>query len=85
MGLITENNQQYYAGVQKFLSVGSINKFQKYFEDSLILQLHWENSIDLIEGKSYPIEKKITFISLVRKFIGKKIRESFSKIKNFTK
>ena len=71
--------------LQKFLSVGSINKFQKYFEDSLILQLHWENSIDLVEGVSYPIEKKITFISLVRKFIGKKIRDFFSEIKNFIK
>ena len=71
--------------LQKFLSVGSINKFQKYFEDSLILQLYWENSIDLVQGESYPIEKKITFISLVRKFIGKKIRDFFSEIKDFTK
>ena len=71
--------------LQKFLSVGSINKFQKYFEDSLILQLHWENSIDLAQGESYPLEKKITFVSLVRKFIGKKIRDFFSEIKNFTK
>ena len=71
--------------LQKFLSVGSINKFQKYFEDSLILQLYWENSIDLVQGESYPIEKKITFISLVRKFIGKKIRDFFSEMKNLTK
>ena len=71
--------------LQKFLSVGSISKFQKYFEDSLILQLHWENSIDLIQGETYPIEKKITFISLVRKFIGKKIRDSISEIKNSIK
>ena len=71
--------------LQKFLSVGSINKFQKFFEDSLILQLYWENSIDLVEGKSYPSENKITFISLVRKFIGKRIRDFFSEIKNFTK
>ena len=71
--------------LQKFLSVGSINKFQKYFEDSLILQLYWENSIDLVQGVSYPIEKKITFISLVRKFIGKKLRDFFSEIKNFIK
>ena len=48
-------------------------KFQKYFEDSLILQLHWENSIDLVQGVSYPLEKKINFISLVRKLIEKKI------------
>tara|TARA_B100000900_G_scaffold386048_1_gene376186 strand:+ start:3458 stop:4111 length:654 start_codon:yes stop_codon:yes gene_type:complete len=67
--------------LQKFLSVGSINKFQKYFEDSLILQLYWENEIVLVEGKPYPIEKKITFFSLIRKFFGKKIRDNISRIK----
>ena len=71
--------------LQKFLSVGSINKFQKYFEDSLILQLYWEDRIDLIEGEKFAEEKKITFFSLVRKFIGKKIREYISKIKNLIK
>ena len=67
--------------LQKFLSVGSINKFQKFFEDSLILQLRWENSIELVEGKQYSYEKKITFLSLVRKFLGKKIRDLLSEIK----
>ena len=35
--------------LQKFLSVGSINKFQKFFEDSLILQLYWKDSIELVD------------------------------------
>ena len=71
--------------LQKFLSVGSLFKFQKYFEDSIILQLYWENSIELVEGKQYLTEEKITFIDLIRKFIGKKIREFFSKIRKIIK
>ena len=71
--------------LQKFLSVGSINKFQKFFEDSLTLQLYWENSIELVKGKEFLSDRKITFISLVRKFIGKKIRDFFSKMRITTK
>ena len=59
-----------------------IQKFQKFFEDSLILQLYWENTIDLIEGEPYKIDKKITFLTLVRKFYGKKIRNLISLLKN---
>ena len=69
--------------LEKFLSVGSIYKLQKFFEDSLILQLYWENTIELIEGESYKMDKKITFLSLVRKFYGKKIRNLISIIRNF--
>ena len=58
----------------RFLSVGSIHRLQEFFEDSLILQLYWENKIDLIKGKEIKIEKKITFLTLIRKFYGKKIR-----------
>ena len=71
--------------LQKFLSVGSINKFQKFFEDSLILQLYWEDKIDLLKGETYPLEKKITFLNLVRKFFGKKIRDFLSPIKKIIK
>jgi len=69
--------------LQKFLSVGTIYKFQNFFEDSLILQLYWENKIDIIEGEPYKIDKKITFLNLIRKFYGKKIRTLISLIKDF--
>ena len=71
--------------LQKFISVGTLNKFQEYFEDSLIIQLFLENSIDLIEGESIKFDKKISFFTLIRKFIGKKFRENISRIKNPTK
>jgi len=71
--------------LQKFLSVGSINKFQNFFEDSLILQLYWEDKIDLVKGETYPSEKKITFFTLIRKFFGKKMRDFLSPIKKIIK
>ncbi len=71
--------------LQKFLSVGSLNKFQNFFEDSLILQLYWENTIELVEGKHYSFEKKISFLSLIRKFFGKKVRDYFSEIRKIIK
>ena len=71
--------------LQKFLSVGSLNKFQNFFEDSLILQLYWENTIELVEGKHYSFEKKISFLSLIRKFLGKKIRDYISEIRKIIK
>ena len=38
MGLITENNQQYYAGVQKFLSAaGTGQAFTTTFDTDLVL------------------------------------------------
>ena len=68
--------------LEKFISVGSVFKLMSIFDDSLTLQLHWHDNIPLEERKPYTIEKKITFNSLVRKFIGKKIRIYFSKLKN---
>jgi ubiquinone/menaquinone biosynthesis C-methylase UbiE len=67
--------------LQKFLSVGSINKFQKFFDDSLTLKLYWENSINLVEMENFDFDKKITFLSLIRKFFGKKLRDFMSNIK----
>lgn len=67
--------------LEKFLSVGSIWKFQHYFEDSFLLQLYWENTIDLKERAPFKVESKITFLTLVRKYFSKKIRSFFSKFK----
>jgi len=71
--------------IQKFLSVGTIFKFLEFFEDSLILQIYWENKIDLEEREQFVVEKKITFLALIRKFYGKKIRTFISEVKNFLK
>jgi len=67
--------------IEKFLSVGQVWKFQKYYEDSFILQFYWEDKIDLKEREPFKVEKKITFISLIKKYFSKKIRMILSVIK----
>ena len=73
------------SGVEKFLSVGSVWKFQKFYEDSFILQFYWEGNIDLKEREPFVIDKKISFFSLIKKFYSKKIRVFLFKLKNILK
>lgn len=70
---------------EKFLSVAQVWRFQKYFEDSFILQFHWHETIDLKERKPFTIDKKITFFQLIKKYFSKKIRVPISKLKNIFK
>ena len=67
--------------IEKFLSVGQVWKFQKYYEDSFILQFYWKDNIDLKEREPFKVEKKITFLSLVKKYFSKKARMFLSAIK----
>jgi len=71
--------------IENFLSVGSVWKFQEYYEDSFILQFYWKNDIELKEREPFIIDKKITFLSLVKKYCSKKIRVPISILKNFIK
>ena len=70
---------------EKFLSVAQVWRFQKYFEDSFILQFHWHETIDLKERKPFKVDKKITFFQLIKKYFSKKIRVPISKLKNIFK
>lgn len=60
--------------IEKFISVGTSWKFQKYFEDSFILQFYWEDNFELRERPSFNVEKKISFLQLVKKYFSKKLR-----------
>ena len=71
--------------LEKFVSVGSIFKLAEIFEDSLVLQLYWSADIPLEMREPYNLDKKITFLSLVRKFYSKKIRVLISILKNIFK
>jgi len=71
--------------LQQFISVGLLKNFQKFFDDSLTLQLYWNGSIDLKEGKNFNINEKLSFFDIQKKYYGKKIRLIKSKIKNFFK
>ncbi len=68
--------------IEKFLSVGQVWKFQKYYEDSFILQFYWKDNINLKEREPFKVEKKITFLSLIKKYFSKKIRMLLSAVKN---
>ena len=68
--------------MDKFLSVGSVWKFQKFFEDSFILQFYWEGNINLKEREPFTIDEKISFLSLVKKYYSKKLRVPISTLKN---
>ena len=78
-----DNNQLLYTikadVLEKFLTVGQIWKFQKFFEDSFLLQIYWEEKINLFKRKPFEFDKKIYFLSLVKKYFSKKIRTLFSK------
>ena len=65
--------------IEKFLSVGSVWKFQKYYEDSFMLQFFWENDFKMEEIPQYQIDKKISFLLLVKKYLSKKIRSLISR------
>tara|TARA_B100001013_G_C24553691_1_gene419696 strand:+ start:338 stop:973 length:636 start_codon:yes stop_codon:yes gene_type:complete len=78
-----DNNQLLYTikadVLEKFITVGQIWKFQKFFEDSFLLQIYWEEKINLFKRKPFEFDKKIYFLSLVKKYFSKKIRTLFSK------
>ena len=68
--------------IEQFVSVGSIFNLTDIFEDSFIIQTYWVDNIEMEEKEPYKIEKKISFLSLVKKYFSKKIRIQLSKIKN---
>tara|TARA_B110000438_G_C15814922_1_gene651499 strand:- start:1019 stop:1666 length:648 start_codon:yes stop_codon:yes gene_type:complete len=77
------NNQLLYTEkadvLEKFITVGQIWKLEKFFEDSLILQIYWEDKINLDRGKPIKFDKKINFLTLVRKYFSKKMRKLLSR------
>ncbi len=60
--------------IEKFISVGTSWKLQKYFEDSFILQFYWEDDFILKPGSNLSVDKKISFFQLIKKYLSKKIR-----------
>ena len=63
----------------KFVTVGQIWKFEKFFADSLFIQTYWEDKINISKGEIIKFEKKIYFLTLIRKYFSKKLRVLFSK------
>ena len=70
--LVVSKKIQY---LEPIITVSSAKKFLKYFRQSLVLELYWENSIDFkIINKNYEIDKNINRLSLFRKFFSKLLR-----------
>ena len=61
--------------LEPILTVSSAKKFLKYFRQSLVLELYWENSIEfsIIEKELNNFEK-FSRLSLFRKFLSKLLR-----------
>ena len=61
--------------LEPVLTVSSAKKFLKYFRQSLVLELFWENSIEFnVVDKYLDNYKKISRSSLFRKFFSKLLR-----------
>ena len=79
--LLASKKQEF---IEPFVSVSTAKKLEKIFRQSLILEVIWSDKIDYkilsneIDGKL----KRINFLSLIRKYLGKKIRQLIKSIKN---
>ena len=61
--------------LEPMLTVSSAKKFLKYFRQSLVLELFWENSIEYnIVDKNSDNYEKFSRLSLFRKFFSKLLR-----------
>ena len=69
--LITKRTQY----IEPVITVSTAKKLAKYFRQSLILELFWENSIefDVVENSNFKFEK-ISRLTLLRKFFSKLLR-----------
>ncbi len=64
--------------LEPIITVSSIKKMSKYFRQSLILELYWENSIEYKKiEKKFDSYEKISRSTLVRKFLSKLFRNIF--------
>jgi SAM-dependent methyltransferase len=70
--LIVSEKIQY---LEPILTVSSSKKFLKYFRQSLVLELFWENSIEFtIKKRDLNNYEKFSRLSLFRKFLSKLLR-----------
>ncbi len=66
--------------IEPFLSVSTTQNLRKFFRDSLVTEIFWENKINfLISNSSNDFEtyKKLSFLKIIKKFFSKKIRKLF--------
>ncbi len=70
--LIAEKKKQF---LEPFMSVATAKKISDNFRESFVLELYWENSIEFtINDNTDQKIKKLSFLTIVKKFFSKKIR-----------
>ena len=79
--LLASKKQEF---IEAFVSVSTAKKLEKIFRQSLILEIIWSEKIDfkILSDKVDKTLKRIDFFSLIRKYVGKKIRQLIKSIKN---
>jgi ubiquinone/menaquinone biosynthesis C-methylase UbiE len=79
--LLASKKQEF---IEPFVSVSTAKKLEKIFRQSLILEIIWSDKIDykILSNEIDGAFKRINFLSLIRKYIGKKIRQLIKSIKN---
>ena len=79
--LLASKKQEF---IEPFVSVSTSKKLEKIFRQSLILEIIWSEKIDfkILSDEVDRTLKRINFFSLIRKYVGKKIRQLIKSIKN---
>ena len=75
--LVSKKNQI----LEPFVSVSTAKKLETIFRESLIMEIYWKDKIDFKfnEDLEFRSGSKISFLSLIKKYLSKKIRRLFSK------
>ena len=63
--------------IEPFLSVSTTQNLRKFFRDSLVTEIFWENKINYLISNSsndFELYKKLSFLKIIKKFFSKKIR-----------
>ena len=66
--------------IDPFITVStSRNFFEKFFRESLVIELAWEEKIEYVidNGIRYEKFKKISFFNIIKKYLSKKIRNVY--------
>ena len=79
--LLASKKQEF---IEPFVSVSTAKKLEKIFRQSLILEIIWSEKIDykILSNEIDGAFKRINFLTLIRKYLGKKIRQLIKSIKN---
>ena len=60
--------------IEPFLSVSTIQNLRKFFKDSLVTEIFWENKINYLISNDFESYKKLSFLKIIKKFFSKKLR-----------